>query len=300
MIGFLNYNFCRDINCLDPMPTNIKSLNTATIRGGIFDKVYISSDTTFDDIINLPTGWDFDTILDAEFHNNLDAGNVEEIYSSITSVKIKRRVKGEFEWTTLKTIEVNSPADLLFVFNDITNICYVDYEYALVPIIGLSEGNYVTSEITSKFNGVFICDTNTVLKFFADVDYGATDTIHKVGTYEVFGRQYPLIVSNGLLQYDSGRFSGLILPDDYKQTRKIDRKAIVDKRKTIINSLTRKTPKILKDWNGNAWIVFFVGEPQTDYAKEYGMGIQRITCDWMQIGDAENSDDLKNNGLISG
>lgn len=300
MLGLLGYNFCKDINCLDPTPVNITSLKSITIQNGIFDRLYITGDTDFDDITDIPEGWDFNTIINANFNGNLDAGNVEEIFANVTAIRIKRRVKGDFDWVTLKTITINTAEDLHFVFNDFTNICYMEYEYAIVPMTNNSEGNYITEEVFSKFNGIFICDVNNIFKFFADVDYSATDTVQKVGTYEPFGRKYPIVVSNGLLQYDTGRFSSLILPDDYKTTRSLDRMTIVKKRKAIIQSLTNKLPKILKDWNGNAWIVFFVGNPQTDYAKEYGMGIERITCDWTQVGDAESGADLLNNGVISG
>lgn len=300
MFGFLGYNFFKDVNCLDPTPVDITSLNNTKIQNGVFDRVYITGDVSFNDPSEIPDGWDFNTIFDAQFNDNLDAGNVQELFSNVSAIKIKRRVVGEFDWVTLKTITINTSDDLHFVFNDFTNICYMNYEYAIVPIINNSESNYLTEEVFSKFNGIFICDINNVFKFFADTDYSATNTVHKVGTYEPFGREYPIVVSNGLLQYDTGRFSSLILPDDFKRTRNLDRKSIVDKRKAIIKSLTNKTPKILKDWNGNSWIVFFTGKPQTDYAKEYGMGIQRITCDWTQIGDAENYQHLFTNGLISG
>ena len=49
MFGFLGYNFLKDINCLDPTPVNITSLNNTKIQNGVFDRVYITGDTTFTD-----------------------------------------------------------------------------------------------------------------------------------------------------------------------------------------------------------------------------------------------------------
>lgn len=299
MIGFLNYNFCGDINCFDPFPTNANQLTISKISNGIFDRINITADTVFTQITQIPTTWDFNTILNASFNGNVDGGNIETMIENMSAIKIKRRVKGSFTWDTIKEVPITSSSDLTFIFNDVTNICNTEYEYALVPIMGNVEGNYIIESVYSKFNGIYICDVNNLFKFFADVDYGSTESVQKVGVYEPFGRQYPIIVSNSLLNYETGRFSALVLPDDFKESRSLNRKDIVEKRNQIVSYMKNKQPKILKDWNGNAWIVVFTGNPQTDYAKEYGLGMERVTCDWTQVGDASNVNDLKNTGLIS-
>ena len=298
MIGLLGYNFCSDGNALDPMPTSVNNITTTTIQNGIYDHFYAGYDATSEYSHTLPTAWDFNTIMDCNFENNISAGNIDDLTSNISGVKIKRREKGTFDWTTIKEIAVTSVDDLSFIFTDNLASNYTQYEYAYVPITGQTEGSYTVSEVYSKFKGVFICDVNTIYKFYADIEYGSTDSVQKIGTYEPFGRKYPVMVSNGLLGYDTGTVSALIVPKNFSETHEFDRQAITKERNTLFKWLTNKKPKMLKDWNGAEWLCIITGNPQTDYESNYGMGIQRMTAEWTQTGDPKVKADLYANGLI--
>ena len=298
MIGLLGYNFCSDGNALDPMPTSVNNITTTTIQNGIYDHFYAGYDATSEYSHTLPTAWDFNTIMDCNFENNISAGNIDDLTSNISGIKIKRREKGTFDWTTIKEIAVNSVDDLSFIFTDNLASNYTQYEYAYVPITGQTEGSYTVSEVYSKFKGVFICDVNTIYKFYADIEYGSTDSVQKIGTYEPFGRKYPVMVSNGLLGYDTGTVSALIVPKNFSETHEFDRQAITKERNTLFKWLTNKKPKMLKDWNGAEWLCIITGNPQTDYESNYGMGIQRMTAEWTQTGDPKVKADLYANGLI--
>ena len=298
MIGLLGYNFCSDGNALDPMPTSVNKITTTTIQNGIYDHFYAGYDVTSEYSHALPTAWDFNTIMDCNFENNISAGNIDDLTSNISGIKIKRREKGTFDWTTIKEIAVTSVDDLSFIFTDNLASNYTQYEYAYVPITGQTEGSYTVSEVYSKFKGVFICDVNTIYKFYADIEYGSTDSVQKIGTYEPFGRKYPVMVSNGLLGYDTGTVSALIVPKNFSETHEFDRQAITKERNTLFKWLTNKKPKMLKDWNGAEWLCIITGNPQTDYESNYGMGIQRMTAEWTQTGDPKVKADLYANGLI--
>ena len=298
MIGLLGYNFCSDGNALDPMPTSVNNITTTTIQNGIYDHFYVGYDVTSEYSHALPTAWDFNTIMDCNFENNISAGNIDDLTSNISGVKIKRREKGTFDWTTIKEIAVTSIDDLSFIFTDNLASNYTQYEYAYVPITGQTEGSYTVSEVYSKFKGVFICDVNTIYKFYADIEYGSTDSVQKIGTYEPFGRKYPVMVSNGLLGYDTGTVSALIVPKNFTETHEFDRQAITKERNTLFKWLTNKKPKMLKDWNSSEWLCIITGNPQTDYESNYGMGIQRMTVEWTQTGDPKVKADLYANGLI--
>lgn len=298
MIGLLGYNFCSDGNALDPMPTSVNNITTTTIQNGIYDHFYAGYDVASEYSHALPTAWDFNTIMDCNFENNISAGNIDDLTSNISGVKIKRREKGTFDWTTIKEIAVTSIDDLSFIFTDNLASNYTQYEYAYVPITGQTEGSYTVSEVYSKFKGVFICDVNTIYKFYADIEYGSTDSVQKIGTYEPFGRKYPVMVSNGLLGYDTGTVSALIVPKNFSETHEFDRQAITKERNTLFKWLTNKKPKMLKDWNSSEWLCIITGNPQTDYESNYGMGIQRMTAEWTQTGDPKVKADLYANGLI--
>ena len=169
-----------------------------------------------------------------------------------------------------------------------------------MPVYGNVEGQYAVSTILSQFDGVFICDVDTIIKFYAGVEYGTTDTAQQVGTFTVLGRQYPVVISNGLSNYQTGSVTGMVLPDDYEESRNIDRMAIVRKRDNLVKFLTNKKAKILKDYNGNKWLCYVTSNPQTSYVNEYGQGIVSVGFGWTEIGDAESRDDLVKAGLAKG
>lgn len=299
MLQFLNYNFFSDINALDNAPSNVEGINNVKLNNAIFEHFNVTQNINTEVNTNIPTAWDYDTILDANFENNLNAGNVDFLVEQISAIKIKRRVQGTFDWLTLATIPINSVNDLNFVFNDLLNKNGVQYEYAFVPIIENVEGNYIIDTVFSQFNGVFIGDAQNIYKFLYEVAYGSNSRNQQVGIFEVLGQQYPVFVANGALSYESGSVTATILNDDYEKTGVIDRIAITQQKDIIKDFLTNKKAKILKDWNSNEWLCIVNSNINVTYKSNYGMGIPSIQFDWTQIGDASNQQDLYKNGILT-
>ena len=298
MIGLVGYNFCSDSNALDPTPTNINNLTSAKVQNGIFDHFNVSRDTSFDYSTIIPTDWNINTLMNADFNGNVSAGNVDQIASGITSIRIKRRIKGTFDWITIREIPVTKPEDLSFVITDNLNAYNVEYEYAYVPMMEDVEGNYIVESILSKFEGVFICDIDTVFKFYAGVEYDTNDAIQQVGVFQPYNRKYPIVVSNSIMQYQTGGVGGWILPEDYEDTHVFDRSKIVKEKEVLLNFLMNKKPKILKDMNGNNWLVYFTGNPSVTYDNNYGQGMLKVSAQWTEVGDPNDKTDLYENGLI--
>lgn len=299
MLQFLNYNFFSDINALDNAPSNVESINNVKLTNAIFEHFNVTQNINTEVNTNIPTAWDYDTILDANFENNLNAGNVDFLVEQISAIKIKRRVQGTFDWLTLTTIPINSVNDLNFVFNDLLNKHGVQYEYAFVPIIENVEGNYIIDTVFSQFNGVFIGDAQNIYKFLYEVAYGSNSRNQQVGIFEVLGQQYPVFVANGSLSYESGSVTATILNDDFETTGVINRTAITQQKDIIKDFLTNKKAKILKDWNSNEWLCIVNSNINVTYKSNYGMGIPSIQFDWTQIGDASNQQDLYKNGILT-
>ena len=298
MISFVGYNFLSDLNSVDPYPTNAGIFNQVEIYRAIYDHIDISNDTAITSNIP-PTQWDFGTILDCNFDGNISGGTIKDFSSGITQVRVKKRKVGEFDWQIIKTYDISSSEDLSFVFNDYLTATDTEYEYAYVPVFGSVEGQYAISTVMSQFDGVFICDANTIFKVNMGVEYGSTDIVQQVGTFTVLGRKYPIVMSNGLANYQTGQLSGLVLPEDYEDTRTIDRIAITQRRNKLMEFLTNKKPKIIKDRNQNQWLVI-IQSPSTSYLNNYGQGIVSASMQWIEIGDAESNKDLAKAGLIEG
>ena len=298
MLGLVGYNFCADGNALDPTPTNINDITFTKVQNGIFDHFNVSRDTSFDYSSIIPTDWDIDTWMNASFAGNTSAGNVAQVATGVTSIRVKRRIKGTFDWITIREIPVTKPEDLSFVITDNLNAYNVEYEYAYVPMMEDVEGNYIVESILSKFEGVFICDIDTVFKFYAGVEYDTNDAIQQVGVFQPYNRKYPIVISNSIMQYQTGGVGGWVLPEDYEDTHVFDRSKIVKEKEVLLNFLMNKKPKILKDMNGNNWLVYFTGNPSVTYDNNYGQGMLKVSAKWTEVGDPNDKTDLYENGLI--
>ena len=299
MFILCGYNFFRDENALNPSPLNNAIFKSTKLQNGIFSHWYVTKDVNSPYSPEEPTLWEYLTVMDANFDGTLQAGNVGYILDDIDGIKIKRRKKEEYDWITLDYVSAEELGTTLsFTLNDNLNQSDVEYEYAFVPVSQGIEGNYITNTIKSKFNGVFICDAESIYKFYTNVSYGTNERVQQIGVFEPFGRKYPVVVSNSLLNYETGSFKGDILNSDFLNTRRINAKEIVEKRKQVVDFLTNKKAKILKDWNGNFWLIFITDNIQTDYANNSGMSIVNVEAKWTEVGDSNSGTDLYLNGII--
>lgn len=299
MFQFIGYSAFSGPDCLNVAPNEIDNITTIRLTNAIFDHMNVTKDTSLEYNTTIPTDWDYDTVLDVDFEGNLNASNVEFEISQISALKVKRREKGELNWLTLKTINIDGDVSKMnFTIIDKLNAYDIEYEYALVPIMSGVEGNYIIQSILSKFNGVFVLDNQQTFKFFYDVQYGTNARNQSVSSFTPLGKKYPVIVSNGILSYDNGTLSATILNDDFETTGILNPVAIVKKKELLKDFLTNKKAKILKDWNGNLWLIFVSSSPKVTYKAGAGMKIPSIQFDWIEIGDSNNQIDLYNAGFL--
>ena len=299
MFQFIGYNFFSGPKALDSAPSMIENITGTELSNAIFDHFNVTRDTSIAPTMDKPLEWTYDTVLNVDFDGNTNAGNLNYILQQISGIKIKRRIKGAFDWLTLKYIDISSLEDLSFTFNDFLNGYNIEYEYAFVPVINGVEGEYIINNVLSKFNGVFIGDAEQVFKFLYGTNYTANSRNQQVGTFMPLGKEYPIIVANGVLSYESGTFTGTVLNDDFEQNGQIDRAAIVSKKDVLKDYLTNKKPKILKDWNGNIWLVMIVDNIPVNYLQGSGMGIPQVQFNWVEIGKADNQQDLFDAGIVN-
>ena len=240
-----------------------------------------------------------------ELTNKCDEGYIrirtaspKPIGGDVKMLKLKRRKYGDFNWVTLNsaTIIPTRPYDV--VWHDNLAQSGVTYAYAVVPVSSGVEGRYVTDNILAQFNGLFICSKDKIYKLYEGIAYGSGQREQKVGVFEPYGRKYPIVTSNANINYDTGSFSGLILPENYMETGKIDRKAIVERKDAILDFLTNKSAKIIKDFNTNIWLCMITGSPSVTYENSFGMGVVSIDASWVEIGDVNNSSDMYSAGFI--
>lgn len=290
----LGYNFCSDKDSLNPTPTRNLSLNAITLSNGIFDYLGVSKDITTPYNTN-QFQWDYNTILNAEFNGNLNAGNTEFLIDNLSAIRIKRKKNTEFNWITLKEIAINSVEDLNFIYLDGYANARETYNYALVPVYGQEEGNYITNSIYSNFNGLFVVDKENSIQLFKEWENSSKQQVQKMGQFTPFGEQYPTIIKNGKLNYKQG---------SVKAFTSISKLPTVDidlerKHLEVINTFfSNGNAKILKDSNGNMYLIMINDDIEQIDIKSMGNALSYIQFNWIEIGNANNQRDLYNNNLI--
>lgn len=293
---FLGYDFLRDKYCWQPTPTDFTNINNIRIENGIYDHMNITKDVDFDYTTELPGKWNLQTQFDADFNGTITAGNVDYILAQISSIKVKRRVKGTFDWITLFTVPINKVSDVDFVRYDYIAKNNETYEYAIVPVIGNTEGEYSINSVKSEFYGIFITDNKSSYKFLEGASYSGNERSNQTGIFEPYGSKYPVVIKNGALSYDKGTLTGTVITFDANQ--ELDREGTIERLKAIENFLTEPTGKILKDFNGNIWLVSITDNIPVTYYSEVGMGFAQVSFNWNEIGSATDSGDLYYNNLI--
>ena len=293
---FLGYDFLRDKYCWQPTPTDFTNINNIRIENGIYDHMNITKDVDFDYTTELPGKWNLQTQFDADFNGTITAGNVDYILAQISSIKVKRRVKGTFDWMTLFTVPINKVSDVDFVRYDYIAKNNETYEYAIVPVIGNTEGEYSINSVKSEFYGIFITDNKSSYKFLEGASYSGNERSNQTGIFEPYGSKYPVVIKNGALSYDKGTLTGTVITFDANQ--ELDREGTIERLKAIENFLTEPTGKILKDFNGNIWLVSITDNIPVTYYSEVGMGFAQVSFNWNEIGSAIDSGDLYYNNLI--
>ena len=240
-----------------------------------------------------------------------DSGDVSVTYNiPITKLLVKRQDTADIsgKWLTLYSQPITQASDMDFTFIDFLNQYGKTYKYALVPLLtqeqsGVEvevEGGYtVSDEVVSIFDGVFVADNTAIYKLKAGVNYGDLSKVQEVGSINTIGSKYPIIVSNSKVDYRTASLSATIVADDYYNNGNLNRMDMVQKRELMESFFTNKRAKILKDWNGNIWLVVFTDNINITFINEYGMGIATLTAAWTEIGDVTNEEDLQNTRIIN-
>lgn len=197
------------------------------------------------------------------------------------------------------------------------------------------EGGYTLSNtVKSIFDGVFIADNTGIERLRAGVGYNDIELVQNNAVINPIGSQYPIIVMNSKLAYHTGSIFAQILPDNFfknpnslilnpyaylvtstyaklltengdrlvaqlKTQEILSRTEMVEQRKILEKFLTNGSPKILKDWNGNIWLVSFINNVRCSFTNEWGMGIATFTGDWVEIGNALDGESLASVGLVN-
>lgn len=275
--------------------TVVTNINNVRIANAEFDTLYVDDDNE-KDYTTQPTDWtDGSTVMFGKFDNSVDTSDVEFDVGQVQYFKVFRREHKNIydEWTELYTKPIKSASDFIFTLYDKFVKSKTKYEYAIVPYFNNQEGQWKISEPQDvNFEGLYVLDSDNMYGTIIEPSL-SYNRYNNTGVVNTLHNKYPYTVKNGQNNYDAGNVSGkfgkIINCVDLEQDN------IVAYTKEIIDFLTNGTPKILKFYDGNAWIVSITNNPQVEYPDIYYL--PQISFDWTEIGDVNSTEDLENSGL---
>ncbi len=191
-----------------------------------------------------------------------------------------------------KKENTETAAALNFTFSDYT--MSDNWLYAYYLVFEFDEDVYVVDSLslTIKIGGIWLCDRTGGFELNVAPSFGETVSNIFTGVNSTFGQKYPIITANGSLNYQTGSLSFMPYAGNAQ-----DRANITQQRNKFIDFVTHNRNKILRDWNGNYWLISITGSPSTSYVSNYGMGLVSISCSWTEIGDPFDPEDMEKAGL---
>ena len=287
-------------------PTTIKNVSEIDISQGIYDNLYATTDIdedgsgVFDP--EIPT-WNSNTFLSAGFNGDLQAGNIEGLLDNLVGIKIKRRVKGDNKWVTLRTISVSQDTleeDVKFTIFDNLNAAKTNYEYGLTPIVNIDgvifEGPITIKEIYSDFDGLYILDKDKIYFGFLNLSFPAPTKKNATTVVNTLNSKYPTIIYNSEMNYYTDTCSATWVAADESQEWGWDFEDGWRYRDEFKDWLVNGKAKLLKYYTGRNWLIAVTG----DISDSIQTVEENTTTsfNWTEIGDVNDNNDLQKFGLI--
>lgn len=287
---FCGQTFYRDNKSSQSALVDITNLNSITLDNGIYDDLFITRNYNVE-INKTNKEWDFDTVLHALFKDNLLAGNIEFALDTITSIRIKQREKGKFDWITICDVPINTIDDLNFVRTYKYCKGNTNYEFAILPVLnGNIEGNMSVVECLSEFSGAYLMERDASIQMVINFE-SSQQRNHSSTTIQTLGRNKPFYITNGMSNYESGSINVVLIQFENCE---LNNKTGAKYRKNVNDMLTNKKPKILKFEDGRTYIIGIVDA----ISQTSDIDIPITTINWTEIADIDSEEDLYENDFL--
>lgn len=296
-IGLHNFLLDRDaflyqfVNS-DSAITNIK------LSSGILEAFYVSSNPDTEQYDNGLPEWDDDTIMRTDFINTCSPNRSQIDLQAIDGLAIKKRKKinnaYDGKWETIYIQPVENRADFNFTFTDYLCKNNCDYQYNIVPVAnGIETYTNNVKEVHSSFNGIYFTDGHMQYGTPFDVQSNYSRKTSS-STVQPINSRYPVTVKNGLLNYSSGSITSRFLKMNDDDTADTDNG--YSYRKEVIDFLAGSPILVFKNYDGFIGIISIENDISEDFGEHYLA--PKLSFSWVQVGDAEDYEQLKGFGLI--
>lgn len=296
---FLGRAACGDRNSMTASTVHMNDINDITLQRGAFDELYVNTKVTTTWDGQIPDEWDFDTRIHAGFNGDLFGGNVDYTAEIVSTVLVKRRMKGTLQWQSYFEIPIESNEDFDFIRNDYLCRNGYEYEYCLVPTLNGVEGEYSSnhniSTILSEFDGVFIIEKDmayhSVINTSVEIARNFASSV-----IETKGRRRPIVFYNGDTNYREFNVEATFVQFD-PDTCQFDFTRNDSFREQVDDFLTDKKAKILKSEDGYMALVSISDSPISHSVDDFK---ELVTTEFTayETGDCDDVTDLYYNNII--
>ena len=274
-------------------PLMLDKIDTVELKNCIAD--YIKIDEEIKDFKDIPE-WDYDTVIYAEFKNNLNAGNMNNNSDlPIEKIKIKKRKKGDTTWSNV--VDIPFSKNMIYTHKDKLVESLETYEYAVQGILGSTLLSEKISTVDCEFSGIWLIgkEQKYQLQFNDEISEISNNETYNVVT--TLGSKYPFIIKNGNVNYRTFSVTGTLISEASDKVSIINRFEDKKLRSNINKFLNDGKPKLIKD-NSGIYVLSQISNvvltPRTDSYRY----VYDISFEITEIADAYDETILRSYGLM--
>lgn len=283
------------------------AMRDVVIQNGVYDELEVLQNTKVNkQETTKSNSWNDNTLMLANFQNNLSAGSVNVGNNKVSTIQFLRRKKDTTEWQFCKEIQYNENKEM-YSFVDKYIESEQEYEYCIRPTARVYDdaGMYVetiigenspTTLVRVVFDYAHLFDNETSYDLLYNFQLGDITSNIDANTITTLGGQYPFTIY-GASKYKTGSASCLLVTEE-SATGSIDVGAEKVLRNNIDKFLSNKKPKILKCDDGT-YLLISISDNYVLTPNENLLGSYSLSFNYTEIGDANDVDALKKYGLWS-
>ncbi|MCY8228700.1 hypothetical protein MOC30_14015 [Bacillus spizizenii] len=296
----ISYNFFGlDEGSVFDTPICTDHLDEFKMNEGVYDEVYVDLDTSVPSTTDKPFMWKLQTVLDAKFTGDLDAGSIGADGFKVTHIQLYRSVYGSDKWDLQAQFEYDEEYNVYdyidrYVQNGTT------YQYAIVPVANEVLGDMLKSDtVDVYYEGIFITDRKENRRLEYDIDLGDISYNTSSSVNEPLNGKYPIVVF-GNTNYRSGTLATLPLSQSTINMAGsgIDKLQEQINRNKWMDFINNGKAKVLRMDSGVLMLIITqkprISHKQNDLLRD----LASINFEYMEIGDL-NYNMLVNNDLVS-
>lgn len=289
-VVFENQNAGNFIPSSTVLNETIGSFYYITFGNGLYDNMVLSANPYSDDPFTDNPSNVFLFDFDGDWTNT--AGK------PLNKVTLERRLITDTNWVQIgqRNLVPNTINYLTFI-DEYIPTGQVDYKLKMYHFDDIVYESSIVANV--KWDFVFISDVDETYKLQSGVIYSNNQQNIQNNILMPIGATYPIVVQNANGNYRSGSVQFTVLGYEFDNNHRLDRISMTKQLNDIILFLTNTKPKVIKDFNGNIFIIRVVNNPQVSYDANWGNNIPKVSFDWVEQGKYDDMTDMKELGFYN-